>query len=44
MMAQGRVSTPAVSSSAAIDAGPAGTAALWLLIGGLAFGAAAILL
>ena len=43
MMAQGRVSAPPVSSSAAIDTGPAGAAALWLLIGGLAFGAAAIL-
>ena len=44
MMAQSRVSASPLSSSATIDAEPAGAAALWLLIGGLAFGAIAILL
>ena len=44
MTAQSRVSASPVPSSAAIDAGPAGVAALWLLIGGLASGAIAILL
>lgn len=44
MSAQGRVSAPPLSSSAAVETGPAGAAALWLLIGGLACGAAAILL
>lgn len=43
MMAQGRVSAPPISSAVAVETGPAGAAALWLLIGGLAFGAAAIL-
>lgn len=43
MTAQGRASAPPLAPSAAIDTGPAGAAALWLLIGGLAFGAGAIL-
>lgn len=44
MSAQGRLSAFPVSSSSAIESGPAGAAALWLLIGGLASGAIAILL
>lgn len=44
MMAQGRVSASPWSSSAATETGSAGAAALWLLIGGLACGAIAILL
>jgi hypothetical protein len=44
MMAQSRVSEPPPSSSAAVETGPAGAAALWLLVGGLACGAVAILL
>jgi hypothetical protein len=44
MSAQGRLSAFPVSSSAAIESGPAGAAALWLLIGGLASAGIAILL
>ena len=43
LMAQSRVSASPLTSSPAIDAGPAGAAALWLLIAGLASGAIAIL-
>lgn len=44
LMAQGRISAFAPSSSVPMETGPAGAAALWLLTGGLACGAIAILL
>jgi hypothetical protein len=42
--AQGRVSASVPGTSAPVEAGPHGTAALWLLIAGLAFAAIALLL
>jgi hypothetical protein len=43
-MAQGRVSASVPATSAPVEAGTLGAAALWLLIGGLACAAVALLL